>query len=113
MGLPDNAGVDAMVTAMVGRLGAISELGYSWIFGDIWARPVLQRRERSIVVVAILTAQGAQREMHTHVAGAIRHGLTRTEVEEVILCSAFYAGFPHAVEALYLAREVFAGVDSD
>jgi 4-carboxymuconolactone decarboxylase len=92
-------------------LGDVGVIAYRWGFGEIWARPQLSRRDRSIVVIAILTSLGAIEELKIHVPAGLRHGLSRAEIEEVITHLTLYAGFPRAVEAMRMARKVFATLD--
>ena len=79
---------------------------YAW--GEIWARPELSRRERSIATLASLVTGGHEAEIRMHVRAALRNGLERDEITEVILHTALYAGLPAANAALAIAREVFA-----
>jgi len=89
-------------------LGGVGVLAYRWAFGEVWARTELSRRDRSLAVIAILTALGAERELAVHVPAGVRHGLTPDEVEAAITHLALYAGFPRAVEAMRTAREALA-----
>lgn len=75
--------------------------------GHIWERPALTRRERSFVAIAALVAMGTKDRLRIHVQGALNHGATREEVEEVILTTMVYAGHGRATEAIEVAREVF------
>jgi 4-carboxymuconolactone decarboxylase len=78
-------------------------------FGDIYARPQLDLKSREIAVVAALTAMGnAAPQLKVHLHGALNVGCTQTEVVEVIMQMAVYAGFPAALNGLSAAREVFA-----
>lgn len=77
-------------------------------WGDVWARPGLDRRARSCVTLAVLTALRAESELPMHVRGAIRNGLTAEEVAEVLLHAGVYAGVPAAHAALAIASEVLA-----
>ena len=79
---------------------------YAW--GEIWARPELSRRERSIATLASLTTGGHEHELAMHVRAALRNGLSRDEIAEVLLHTALYAGLPAANAALAIARDVFA-----
>ena len=92
-------------------LGEVGVVAYRWAFGEIWSRPQLTRRDRSIVVIAILTWLGASAELAVHAPAGLRHGLTRVEVEEVVNHLSLYAGIPRAVEALRTVREAFAKLD--
>lgn len=81
-------------------------------FGDIYSRPGLDLRSREIAVVAALTAMGnAAPQLRVHIQGALNVGVTRSEVVEVIMQMAVYAGFPAALNGLAAAREVFAADD--
>lgn len=75
-------------------------------WNDIWARPGLLRRERSIVNLAMLTALNRSDELRLHVRGAVNNGLTRDEIGEVLLQTAIYCGVPAAIESVKVADEV-------
>ena len=92
-------------------LGDVGTLAFRWAFGEIWSRPELSRRDRSLVVLAILGALGQERELAFHVPGGLHHGLTRTEIEEIMVHLCLYAGFPRAVDAMRATREAFARLD--
>ena len=94
------------------RLGDVGTVAFRWAFGEIWSRPELSRRDRSIVVISILTNLGAERELAVHVGAGLNHGLSRVEIEEVITHLSLYAGIPRAVEAMRVAREVFQRRDA-
>lgn len=96
---------------MAEMLGEVGVTAYRFAFGDIWSRPQLARRDRSIVVISILTWLGAVAELDVHVPAGLRHGLTRTEIEEVINHLALYAGIPRAVEAIRAVKSAFARLD--
>jgi 4-carboxymuconolactone decarboxylase len=83
---------------------------YAW--GDVWARPGLDRRTRSCITVALLAALGHDRELGIHVRGALRNGVTPEELREVLLQTAIYAGVPAANSAFAVAQEVIAGAES-
>jgi alkylhydroperoxidase/carboxymuconolactone decarboxylase family protein YurZ len=76
--------------------------------GRIWDRPALTRRERSFVAIAALTTLGTLERLKIHVQGALNHGATPEEIEEVILTLMVYAGHGRATEAIEVARQVFA-----
>lgn len=77
-------------------------------FGDIYSRPQLDLRSREIAVVAALTAMGtATPQLKVHIEGALNVGVTKEEVVEVIMQMAVYAGFPAALNGLFVAKEVF------
>jgi 4-carboxymuconolactone decarboxylase len=75
-------------------------------WGDVWQRPGLDLKTRSLVTVALLTALGKQHELKGHVRGALNNGATEQELQEVLLHCAIYCGVPSAVEAFRSASEV-------
>jgi 4-carboxymuconolactone decarboxylase len=79
---------------------------YAW--GEIWSRPGLDRRTRSVVTLTALVALGHHHELAMHVRGALRNGLTPDEIKEVFLQCAVYCGVPAANRAFAIAQEVLA-----
>ena len=77
---------------------------YAW--GEVWNRPGLDRRQRSMITLAALTAVRAEGELELHVRAALRHGLTPEEIREVLLHTAVYAGLPAANAAFAVAQRV-------
>jgi 4-carboxymuconolactone decarboxylase len=77
---------------------------YAW--GEVWARPGLDRRTRSCVTLAMLVALGREEELTMHVRAALRNGVTRAEIGEVLLQSAIYCGVPAAKGAFEIAQRV-------
>jgi 4-carboxymuconolactone decarboxylase len=82
---------------------------YAW--GAVWAREGLDRRTRSAITLAVLTALGRENELAIHVRGALRNGLSEAEIGEVLLHTAVYAGVPAANAALAIAQRVLAEAD--
>ncbi len=82
-------------------------------WGEVWARPGLDRRARSILNLGMLAALGKDHEMRVHLKGALRNGVTRDEIAEIYLQVALYCGAPAALECFRIAREVFAEVDAN
>jgi 4-carboxymuconolactone decarboxylase len=78
---------------------------HAW--GAVWARDGLDRRTRSVVTLTALTALGRENEIAMHVRAALRHGLTREEIAEVLIHTALYAGVPAANAAFAIAQRVF------
>jgi 4-carboxymuconolactone decarboxylase len=78
----------------------LTRLGIDYVFAEVWARPGLDRRSRSLVTLGILIASHATRELRNHIRIAIQNGLTPRELEEVIIQAAPYAGFPAASPAM-------------
>jgi 4-carboxymuconolactone decarboxylase len=75
-------------------------------WGDVWQRDGLDRKTRSLITVAMLTALGKQNELKGHVRGALNNGATVQEIQEVLLHAAIYCGVPASVEAFRSAAEV-------
>jgi 4-carboxymuconolactone decarboxylase len=80
-------------------------------WGDVWARPGLDRRTRSCVTLALLTALGFEEELAMHVQAALRLGITPDEIGEVLLHTAVYAGVPAANSAFAVAQRVLSDGD--
>ncbi len=78
-------------------------------WGDVWQRPGLDLKTRSLITVAFLTALGKQHELKGHVRGALNNGVTPQELQEVLLHAAVYCGIPAAVDAFRTAAEVVDG----
>jgi 4-carboxymuconolactone decarboxylase len=92
-------------------LGGASEYGAPFqeyltrvAWGEVWARPGLDRRARSCITLALLTALHAENELAMHVRAAIRNGVTPEEIREVIIHTALYAGIPAANAAFAIAE---------
>ena len=85
----------------------MQELVTEYCWGEIWNRPGLDRKTRSIINLSMLTALNRSHEIKLHVLGAINNGLTKAEISEVFLQAAIYCGVPAAIDSLPDAREVF------
>jgi 4-carboxymuconolactone decarboxylase len=85
----------------------LQELVTRYCWGEIWNRPTLDRKTRSIINLAMLTALNRTQEVKLHVRGAIHNGLTKDEIREVLLQAAIYCGVPAAVDSFRAAKEVF------
>jgi 4-carboxymuconolactone decarboxylase len=79
------------------------------LFGDIWERPGLSPRDRSLITVATLVAFYRTNELPSHLRRALENGVTQEELVELITHLAFYAGWPCAITAMKVARQVFDG----
>ena len=90
--------------SVVPKLG---ELRDSVLFGDIWERPELSKRDRSLITVAVLTALYRTEELRGHMNRALNNGVTKDELRELITHVTFYAGWPNGVNAARVAKEVF------
>ncbi len=81
-------------------------------YGDVYSRPGLTPKERQIATLASLVTQGnAPKELKAHIQGGLNVGCTRQEITELIMQMAIYAGFPAAVNAMLVAKELFAELD--
>ncbi len=90
---------------------SLQELVTRYCWGEIWGRPGLDRRTRSLLNLAMLTALNRPHEIKLHVRGALNNGITRDEIKEVFLQTAIYCGVPAAMESFRIAREVFKEED--
>lgn len=84
---------------------------YCW--GGIWTRKGLERRTRSLINIAMLTALNRNHELGVHVRGAIRNGCSEAEIQEVLLQSAIYAGVPAALESFRVAEGVLKQIAAE
>jgi 4-carboxymuconolactone decarboxylase len=85
----------------------LQELVTKYCWGEIWNRPQFDRKTRSIINLAMLTALNRPHEVKLHVRGAINNGLTKDEIAEVFLQAMIYCGVPAAIDSFRNAREVF------
>lgn len=86
----------------------LAQLTDDVLFGDVWARPGLSPRDRSLVTVSALIALNRPDQLRSHLARALDNGLSKDEISEALTHLAFYAGWPNAIGAAGVAREVFA-----
>jgi 4-carboxymuconolactone decarboxylase len=77
------------------------------LFGDVWERAELSKRDRSLITVATLVALNRPDQLRFHLGKAVENGVTEQELVEAITHLAFYAGWPSAVSAIMVAKEVF------
>ncbi|HYQ74260.1 carboxymuconolactone decarboxylase family protein [Cellulomonas sp.] len=100
---------DSPMQRMVGDIApAFVHLTDDVLFGEVWARPELSPRDRSLVTITSLVTAGNTEQLRAHIPMGLDNGLTREEIVEAITHVAFYAGWPRAVSALTLAKELFA-----
>jgi len=85
----------------------MQELVTQYCWGEVWNRPGLDRRTRSFLNLAMITALNRPHELKLHVRGAINNGLTKEEIKEVFLQAAIYCGVPAAIDSFRVAGEVF------
>jgi 4-carboxymuconolactone decarboxylase len=100
--------VPSPVAQMFGDFApALVEFTDDTLFGQVWTRPELSLRDRSLVTVACLVANGSTTQLVGHLARAKNNGVTEAELIEAITHLAFYAGWPRAISAMAVAKEVF------
>lgn len=90
----------------------MQELVTEYCWGEVWARPGLPRKTRSIINLAMITALNRPHELKLHVRGAINNGLTKEEIQEVFLQTAIYCGVPAAIDSFRTAKEVFDDMEN-
>ncbi|HEX8960083.1 MAG TPA: carboxymuconolactone decarboxylase family protein [Geobacteraceae bacterium] len=86
----------------------LAELTDDVLFGDVWERKELSKRDRSLITVAALVAMNRPEQLRFHLDKALDNGVTKEELIEVVTHLAFYAGWPNAMTAIVTAREQFA-----
>jgi 4-carboxymuconolactone decarboxylase len=104
--------VDRSVAAADDLTAPLQKLITEWCWGEVWGRPGLDRRTRSFLNLAMLTALNRPHEIRLHVRGALNNGLTREEIREVVLQAAIYCGVPAALDCMKVAMEVFKEIDA-
>ena len=110
----DGAAGEAVIAGLQDIAPDFAELLFEFPFGDIYARDGLSLRDREIATVAALSAMGtAPKQLGVHVHGALNVGVTREEIVEVMMQMAVYAGFPAALNALGVAKDVIAERDAE
>lgn len=103
-----------MISDIFGQVGedAVAPLGdlgryiMEFAYGDVWSRAGLSLRDRQIATIAMLTALGREPELRPHIIGALRSGMTKAEIAEVIIHTVPYAGFPTAINAMTLLNKL-------
>jgi len=85
----------------------LSELTQQVLFGDIWERPGLSKRDRSLITVAALVALNRNEQLRFHLMRALENGVTKDEIIEEITHLAFYSGWPTAMSAIQLVKELY------
>jgi len=100
--------VDRATAATTPFTEAFQEFIVQSAWGTVWNRPGLDRRTRSAITLAVLTALRAENEIPMHVRAALRHGLSSDEIAEILLHTAVYAGIPAASGAFALAQQVLS-----
>jgi 4-carboxymuconolactone decarboxylase len=91
----------------------LQDLVTEYCWGAVWGRPGLERRERSMINLAMISVLNRGHELKAHVKGALTNGLTKAEISEVLLQVAIYGGVPCAVDSFRLANEAFAELEAE
>jgi 4-carboxymuconolactone decarboxylase len=102
--------VDKSVNEVDDFMKPMQKMTTEWCWGEIWTRPQLDRKTRSIINLAMLTALNRPNELKLHVRGALNNGVTPAEMQEVFLQACVYCGVPAALESFKIAREVLEQV---
>lgn len=106
-----DAHVDAAIEATTDFTAPFQDFITRCAWGGVWSRDGLDRRTRSVITLAVLTALGREHELAMHVRAALRNGLTPAEIGEVLLHTSVYAGVPAANRAFAIADEVLGAGD--
>jgi len=99
------AGADDAFAAASDFSKPLQEVVTAFCFGDIWQRPGLDRKTRSMLTVAMLIANGRSVQLPTHIRGAIENGVTEDEIREIAMHAVLYCGIPAAFEATAIAEK--------
>ena len=99
-----------LLKRLMSRYAGVGELAVRWAFGQVWSRTQLSRRDRSLVVISILGSWRLAEELAVHVPGGLRHGLNKTEIEEIMTELSLLCGIPTGIEGMRAARAAFAAV---
>jgi len=93
---------------MIGDIAPkLADLTDEVLFGDVWERPGLSKRDRSLITVAALVALNRTEQLRFHLPRAVENGVTKDELVELITHLAFYSGWPTAMSSMLLAKELF------
>jgi 4-carboxymuconolactone decarboxylase len=108
-----DAHVDRSLSAVSEFARPVQEFVTAVAWGEIWSRPGLDRRTRSLVNLAMLTALNRNHELAVHVRGAVANGCSTEEIQEALLQAAVYCGAPAALESFRVAERVLAEMSSE
>jgi 4-carboxymuconolactone decarboxylase len=104
--------VDGSLARADDFFAAFQKLTTEYAWGEIWTRPGLERKQRSILVLGMLIALNRPAELRLHLKGALTNGVTRDEIKEILLQSGIYCGIPACLDAFKVAGEVFREIDA-
>jgi 4-carboxymuconolactone decarboxylase len=99
--------VDASIAAADDFTRPLQEIVTQYCWGEVWGRPNLERKTRSLLNLAMLSALNRPHEVKLHVRGALNNGVSKEEIREVFLQVAIYCGVPAAMDSFRIAKEVF------
>ena len=103
--------VDASLSQADDFSRPLQELVTEYCWGNVWSRPGLDRKTRSLINVAMLTALNRPHEVKLHLRGALNNGCSKNDIMEVLLQTAIYCGVPAAMDSLRVAKEFFQEVE--
>ena len=107
-----DAYVDKSLAAANDFTWAGQEMATEKAWGELWSRPGLDRKHRSMLNLAMLTALNRPNELRLHVRGALTNGVSRAEIKEILLQACIYAGIPAGLDAFKTAADVFQDIDA-
>ncbi len=107
MAAPPSARRDRLVP----NFPKLVEMTNEYVYGDVWERKQLSKRDRSMVTIAALVALGWQEQLDSHIQRGLGNGLTREEIAEIVTHLAMYSGWPSAMTAAHVASDVFEAQD--
>lgn len=105
--------VDGSLARADDFMAAFQQLTTEYAWGEIWTRPGLPRKTRSMLNLAMLTALNRPAELRLHVRGALNNGVTRDEIKEILLQTGIYCGIPACLDAFKTTAEVFREIDAE
>jgi len=105
--------VDKSVQSASDFMVPMQKMTTEWCWGETWTRGVLDRKTRSMLNLAMLTALNRPNEIRLHVRGALNNGLTVEEIQEVLTHTCIYCGVPAALDAFKVAKEVIDQVEAE
>jgi 4-carboxymuconolactone decarboxylase len=99
-------GAERQIEAATDFTRPLQDMVTRYCFGEVWNRPELDRKTRSMLTLALLTALGKQNQLRVHVKGAIQNGVSKEEIREVLMHCMIYAGVPAAVDSFATTADV-------
>jgi len=106
-----DAYVDASVSGATEFNWPMQQLVTEYCWDEVWNRPGLSRRDRSILNLGMISALGRSHELRLHVRGAVNNGVTKEEIREIMMQIAVYCGVPAGIDSFRTAQEVFDEMD--